>query len=353
MCASSKNNHPSRHSSAVAVSLEVEVELEHSSVEDDSEAELVRRIPLAIHDLEGGVLVGRACVEAKEHRLRGLRVPLDVVNRRLRLIDQVGVEYVELVPLDSLRRRIVVVVVSLVVLVPLVACLHAVEEAWFSRLVLAFPLVALRREAHLAVEFVGAAFASRVEGDLARLHAPGLLRRDPCILLGAIQALVLGARRASAGLREGLHERLPDLAHEPLVVVGVEQVLLVVLRERLQDRAAGPVAVPLLLQHAEGLQHGAQVAALRGRLPALGEVVPLALARLRWRRGPGRCLGAVSVGFLPSRRLLTGLLVPVVDLRVRHEKRDLRRDGVEKLRVHALAALLKACLDLDEHVLQL
>ena len=59
------------------------------------------------------------------------------------LINEVGVKHVEFVTLDDLRRRIVVVVVCLIVLVPLVASFDAVEIPWLARTVLVVPPIHL------------------------------------------------------------------------------------------------------------------------------------------------------------------------------------------------------------------
>lgn len=59
------------------------------------------------------------------------------------LVHEVGVEDVELVALDDLRRRVVQVVVRLVVLVPLEPQLHTVEVVRFTGLVLVDPAVLL------------------------------------------------------------------------------------------------------------------------------------------------------------------------------------------------------------------
>lgn len=57
------------------------------------------------------------------------------------LVDEVGVEYGELVSLDDLGRRVVEVVVGLVVLVPVPARLHAVQIARLARPILVLPPV--------------------------------------------------------------------------------------------------------------------------------------------------------------------------------------------------------------------
>lgn len=57
---------------AIAVPLEVEPQLEDVVVEVAAEAALVRVLPLAVDDLEGDVLVGRARVEPQHREVRVL-----------------------------------------------------------------------------------------------------------------------------------------------------------------------------------------------------------------------------------------------------------------------------------------
>ena len=56
-------------------------------------------------------------------------------------IDQIRVEDVKLIPLDGFRRRVIVVVMRGVVLVPLVPGVHSVEVSRFPRFVLVVPPV--------------------------------------------------------------------------------------------------------------------------------------------------------------------------------------------------------------------
>ncbi len=55
------------------------------------------------------------------------------IRWRARLVNQIGVEDVELVSLHNLGRRVVEVVVGLVVFVPFEASMDAIEVAWLSR----------------------------------------------------------------------------------------------------------------------------------------------------------------------------------------------------------------------------
>ena len=55
------------------------------------------------------------------------------IRWRARLVDQIGVEDVELVALHNLGRRVVEVVVGLVVFVPFESSVNAIEVARLSR----------------------------------------------------------------------------------------------------------------------------------------------------------------------------------------------------------------------------
>ena len=92
-------------------------------------------------------------MDAKDARLPVLApVRHDGVRGSLGLVDEVGVEDVELVPLHRLRRWVVVVVVRLVVLVPLVPGVNAVEVLGLPGAVLVVPPVHLRLQRRLPRE---------------------------------------------------------------------------------------------------------------------------------------------------------------------------------------------------------
>ena len=79
-------------------------QLENVVVKLAPEAPLVPVLPLPVDDFEGDVFVGRAGVDPQDAEvfLRPCRAARDqlVIGRRV-LVDQVGVEYVELVALQS------------------------------------------------------------------------------------------------------------------------------------------------------------------------------------------------------------------------------------------------------------
>ena len=67
----------------------------------------MRELPFAIDDSESNVFVRWACTEMQKYGLIVTRLLNDLVRRCLRLIDEIGVEDIEFVPLDDLRRGIV------------------------------------------------------------------------------------------------------------------------------------------------------------------------------------------------------------------------------------------------------
>uniref|UniRef100_A0ABI8ASY4 Uncharacterized protein n=1 Tax=Felis catus TaxID=9685 RepID=A0ABI8ASY4_FELCA len=167
-----------RPSPPVAVALEVEPELEDAVGELAAEAVAVGVLPLAVDDLEGDVLVGRPRVEAQRGEVLVVGAGLQEVLGRGALVDEVGVEDVELVALHDLGRRVVEVVVRLVVLVPLEARVHAVEEAGLARPVLVGPQVGLAGQRHLHAELrlvLAHALLGPPEEDVLRA-----LARVPC-----------------------------------------------------------------------------------------------------------------------------------------------------------------------------
>ena len=120
------------YSSSVSISLEMEPELEDVVVELTPEASLVSVLPLSVDNLECDVLVRRP-------RRHPQNTILPILNReqlelrRGSLVYEVRVENIELVALNYLGWRVVEVVVSLVVFVPLEPGVNSVEISRFPR----------------------------------------------------------------------------------------------------------------------------------------------------------------------------------------------------------------------------
>lgn len=124
----------------------LEMQLQDALVEAAAKAAFVPRaiIPFFVEDAEGQVLVGRPAHEPDQAGIlfarRGVRLastaailPLDLVSGRTGLVNEVGIEDIELIALDHLGRRIVIIIVRLVVLVPVKAHLDTVEVSRLAR----------------------------------------------------------------------------------------------------------------------------------------------------------------------------------------------------------------------------
>lgn len=112
-------------------------------------------VPFLVNDPERDILVRRSRNESDQAGIffssgcKGLStfpsiLSLDLVRGRLSRVDQVRIEQVQLVSLHDLWGRVVMVIMSLVVFVPLVTHLHAVEIFRLPWSVLVRPLCFVR-----------------------------------------------------------------------------------------------------------------------------------------------------------------------------------------------------------------
>jgi hypothetical protein len=193
-----------RDSSSVPPPLEVEVQLQHSTVENDSKSESGAQLPLAIDNLESHILIRGPRMEAEDDALIGVSL-LNVILWSDGFVDQIWVEDVELVALHNLRWRVVMVIVRLVVLVPLEARLDAVEESRLTRLVLVLPVI-VAIEPHLPVPRVAA-----IESSFILPHALGKLGCEEVILSRAANT----AASDMFGFRDSLWESEQVIAATP------------------------------------------------------------------------------------------------------------------------------------------
>lgn len=108
-------------------------------------------VPLLVDNSECNIFIRRASHESNEASIFlagwGKRLPplpsvlsLDTVRRSLGFINEIRVEDIKFITLDDLGRRIVMVVMGLIVLVPLVAHLHSIEIPGLARPVFVGPL---------------------------------------------------------------------------------------------------------------------------------------------------------------------------------------------------------------------
>ena len=113
------------------MALEVEVQLQDAPVERASKAVAFWHLPFPVYDCKRDVFVRGSGVEPYSESI-WCCVRLQVKLWRRCLIRQVRVENVEFISLDDLGGRVLWVIVSLVIFVPLKALLHTIEKPWFS-----------------------------------------------------------------------------------------------------------------------------------------------------------------------------------------------------------------------------
>ena len=82
-------------------------------------------------------------MEPNETSLSIAPIFIDGISGCSDFIDQVGIKYIELIPLHDFGGGVVVVVMRLVVLVPLVSCVNAVEVLGFTWTVFVVPPIHL------------------------------------------------------------------------------------------------------------------------------------------------------------------------------------------------------------------
>ena len=117
-------------------------QLEDVIMELTSKASFVSIFPFPVHYFEGNVLVGRTS-RYTEDAIFPIFYWQQFECWCRGLVDQVRIEDVELVSLNNLGGRIVKVVMSLIVFIPLKPCVNSVEISWFPWSVLVAPLVTL------------------------------------------------------------------------------------------------------------------------------------------------------------------------------------------------------------------
>ena len=100
----------------------MEPQLKDVIVELTSEASFVRIFPLSVNNFESYVFVGRPSSELQHCKVGIAFDGYKLVLRRVRFFDEIRVENVEFVTLYDLGRRIIHIVVSLIVFIPLESC---------------------------------------------------------------------------------------------------------------------------------------------------------------------------------------------------------------------------------------
>mmetsp|Transcript_18420 Transcript_18420/g.33234 ORF Transcript_18420/g.33234 Transcript_18420/m.33234 type:complete len:210 (-) Transcript_18420:329-958(-) len=122
------------------MTLEIQIQRQHPSLERTPKSPFPTLIPLSVDNLKCDILVRRS--SAKPQNTKVVRIgPFQMISRRDCPVDEIGIKNVEFVSLHDLRGRIVVIIMGLVVGIPVVPRLDAVEVARFARTVLVLPRV--------------------------------------------------------------------------------------------------------------------------------------------------------------------------------------------------------------------
>mmetsp|Transcript_14932 Transcript_14932/g.32804 ORF Transcript_14932/g.32804 Transcript_14932/m.32804 type:complete len:247 (-) Transcript_14932:962-1702(-) len=218
------------------------------------------------------------------------------------------------------------------------------------------------RKVDLPVHVVAHALALGIESRLVLSYTSSSFGCEE-LLAALVQHLLATSASSSATLlrlSEGLRDGLPNLSHDPLVLLWIQQLLRIKAADRFQNRTEGTLLPgALLLEHAQRLEHRTEVAPVLGN--TVRNIVPVAhfcfinllgcSRRRRWS-----LVRRVVIRFVLLHPLLGSLprpLVPLLYLGASDVQRNLGSNRFEELRVHAFCALLDATLDFYKHVVQL
>mmetsp|Transcript_30102 Transcript_30102/g.54459 ORF Transcript_30102/g.54459 Transcript_30102/m.54459 type:complete len:206 (+) Transcript_30102:51-668(+) len=124
----------------------VEIQGQDTTFKRRAESAFARTIPLSIDNLKGNILVGWSSMKTKDTKL-GTICLFQEELWCLGLVNEVRIENVKLVALYNLGRRVIMIVMSLIVLVPVISSLDTVEVARFART--PFVLPRIRRSLHV------------------------------------------------------------------------------------------------------------------------------------------------------------------------------------------------------------
>ena len=118
-------------------------QLKNVILELATEASLVPIFPFSVDNLEGYILIGRACTDEQNAKVCIVFARCQSVLWSCPLVNQIRIKNVEFVTLHHFGRRVVHVIMSLIVLVPLKASMDSVEVSRFPRPILVGPFVRL------------------------------------------------------------------------------------------------------------------------------------------------------------------------------------------------------------------
>lgn len=100
-------------------------------MEDGLKAGFLSKIPLFSKNFEGDIFVGRACLELDDAVIWTFS-GFEIVLRSFLLIVKVRIEDIKLVSLDGFGRRVIVVVVHGIILIPFDGHSLPVDVLWFE-----------------------------------------------------------------------------------------------------------------------------------------------------------------------------------------------------------------------------
>jgi hypothetical protein len=133
------------------MTLKVKIQRQHPPLESTPKPPLSTLIPLPIDNLERHIFIRRPGTEPQNAKVLCI-CPLQEILRSLGLVNEIGIKYIEFVPLHNLGRWIIVIVMSFVVGIPIVSGLDSVEVAGFAWSKLVLPGVGSSVQVEFVVE---------------------------------------------------------------------------------------------------------------------------------------------------------------------------------------------------------
>ena len=102
--------------------------LKNIIMELTSETTLIGVIPFSVHYFEANVFIGRTSAKTNESKVSIFRTGRYFEGRSLGLIDEVGIENIELIALHHFRGRVIHIVMGLIVFIPFKSCVNSIEN---------------------------------------------------------------------------------------------------------------------------------------------------------------------------------------------------------------------------------
>ena len=103
------------------------MQLKDATIKGTLKAATMAKLPFAVDNAKRHILVWRPGSESYYDRIGVPGIFLDVVGGALGFVQEIRVEYVELVPLHDFWRKVVVVEMGLIVLVPFISSVNPIN----------------------------------------------------------------------------------------------------------------------------------------------------------------------------------------------------------------------------------